>query len=314
MITKQKDNKQVFIVINPVSGMGNGASIRNICKQEFSKAGWTCDFYTTAKGENLAPVIHKAIKNGAELVAAVGGDGTIAAVAAGLIDSDIPLGIIPTGTWNAIARHLYLPFNPGRAIALMTGKHTLREMDMMSVGDTYHAMNLSVGFSAKMNENASREVKQKMGALAYIRHFFALIFGLEMLRFVVQADGSTYRGRANEIFIANYGVAGLRILEDRLDIHPDDGKVDVLILRARTVADLPALLWQMFVSKDKRTPKYRQFTASDHVTISTYPPSMVQADGELIGMTPVNVKVLPRKIKVIAPLPAPVFFPQLLQS
>lgn len=314
MSSIRNEPKQAFIVINPASGMGNGTAIRNICKQQFARAGWTCSFHMTLQGENTASLVKKAIEDGADLVVAVGGDGTIAAVAAGLVDSKVPLGIIPSGTWNAIARHLYIPFNTMRAIALMTGKHAIREMDMMSVGDTYHAMNLSVGFSAKMNESANREVKKKMGALAYIRHFFNLIFGLEMQRYIVQADGFTYRGRASEIFIANYGVAGLHILEDRLDIHPNDGKVDVLIIRARTLLDMPALLWQMLIRKDKRTPKYRQFTASTTVTISTNPPSLVQADGELIGMTPVNVTVLPRKVKVIAPLPAPVILPQLFQN
>jgi diacylglycerol kinase family enzyme len=187
-------------------------------------------------------------------------------------------------------------------------------MDMMRVGDSFHAMNLSVGFSAKMNENANRAVKQKIGPIAYLKHFVNLIFGLEMQRYVVQADGFTYRGRATEVFIANYGVAGMHIIEDRLDIHPDDGKVDVLIMRARTAADLPVLLWQMVVRRDKRTPKYRQFTAAESVTISTDPPSIVQADGELIGMTPVKVTILPRTIKVIAPLPAPTLLPQFLQN
>lgn len=314
MSSVRNETKQAFIVINPVSGMGNGVVIKNTCQRQFAKAGWSCTFHVTGKGENPTPLVKKAVADGVDLVVAVGGDGTIAAVAAGLIDSEVPLGIIPAGTWNAIARHLYIPLNPVRAVALMTGRHALREMDMMSVGDAYHAMNLSVGFSAKMNENATRDVKKKIGAFAYIRHFFNLVFGLEMQRYVVQADDTTYRGRASEIFIANYGVAGLHILEDRLDIHPDDGKVDVLIIRARTLLDMPGLLWQMLIRKDKRTPKYRQFTASKMVTISTQPPSLVQADGELIGMTPVNVTVLQRKIKVIAPLPAPVLLPQLFQN
>ncbi len=165
----------------------------------------------------------------------------------------------------------------------------------------YHAMNLGVGFSSKMNDQADRVRKRKLGNFAYLKHFVKLLFGLEMQKYVIQADGFTYRGRATEIFIANYGVAGLHILEDRLDIHPDDGKVDILIMRARTVIDLPVMLWQMVVRKDKRTPKYRQFTAEKSVTISTKPPNPVQTDGELVGMTPVNVTILPRAIRVIAP-------------
>jgi len=305
------DNKRVFIVINPVSGMSNGQLLKTVCQMQFSRAGWIPEFHTMSKGEDLTPVIHTAIKNGADLVVAVGGDGTIASVAAGLINHDVPLGIVPAGTWNAIARHLYIPFNPVRAVSLMTGKHTIREMDIMDVGDSYHAMNLSVGFSAKMNENASRDIKRKVGAIAYLRHFINLLFGLEMHRFVVEADGFTFRGRATEVFIANYGVAGLHLLEDRLDIHPDDGKVDVLIMRARTILDMPSLLWQMVVLKQKRTPKYRQYSASQSVTIRTEPPSTVQADGEIIGMTPVKVTILPRRIRVIAPKSLVSLIPQL---
>lgn len=297
----QIDNKRVFIVINPVSGLGNGLLLKTICQQQFSKARWIPDFYMTSKGENLVPVIRKAILDGADMVVAVGGDGTIAAVAAGLIDTQVPMGIIPAGTWNAIARHLYLPFNPLRAVSLITGKHTTREMDIMEVGESYQAMNVSVGFSAKMNENANREIKRKLGAVAYLKHFINLLFGLEMHKFIVEADGYTFRGRATEVFIANYGVAGLHLLEDRLDIHPDDGKVEVLILRARTILDLPSMFWQMLILRQKRTPKYRQLSASQSVTIRTDPPSMVQADGELIGETPVKVTILPRKIRVIAP-------------
>jgi YegS/Rv2252/BmrU family lipid kinase len=310
MPSNRIDNKRVFIIINPVSGMSNGQLLKTVCQIQFSRAGWIPDFHTTSKGEDLVPVIHEAIQNGADLVVAVGGDGTIAAVAAGLIDHDVPLGIVPAGTWNAIARHLYIPFNPVRAISLMTGKHDIREMDIMAVGDTYHAMNVSVGFSAKMNENASRENKRKMGAIAYLKQFLNLLFGLEMHKFIVEADGYTFRGRATEVFIANYGVAGLHLLEDRLDIHPDDGKVEVLIMRARTILDLPSMFWQMLILRQKRTPKYRQLSASQSVTIRTDPPSTVQADGEIIGQTPVYVTILPLRIRVIAPQSAGILLPQ----
>jgi len=296
-----KPGSKAFIVINPVSGFINPQEMKKTCEQQFHAAGWSTSFHFTQKDEPLDKVIHTAINGGAHLVVAVGGDGTIAAVAAGLLNTSIPLGIIPAGTWNAIARHLYIPATPQRAIALMTGKHSLRKMDMMKVGDTIHAMNVGVGFSAKMNNNANRAEKRKLGNFAYFGHFIKQIFGLEMQRYVLEVDGFLLRGRATEIMVANYGMIGLRLLEDRLNIHPDDGLVDVLIMRARTILDLPVMFWQMFVQKEKRTPKYRQLSAKKTVTISTRSPCPVQADGELVGMTPIKVTVLPRAIQVIAP-------------
>lgn len=296
-----KPGSKAFIIINPVSGFINPQAMKKTCEQQFHAAGWTTTFHSTKKDESLDKVIQETITSGVDLVVAVGGDGTVVAVAAGLLHASVPLGIIPAGTWNAIARTLYIPGSAARAIALMTGKHSLRKMDMMTVGNTIHAMNVGVGFSAKMNNGANRSEKRKLGSLAYFRHFLKQIFGLEMQKFVLQADGVTYRGRASEIFVANYGVVGLRPFEDLLNIYPDDGEVDILIVKARTILDLPVIVWQMFIRKDKRTPKYQQISAKKSVTISTDPPCPVQADGEMVGMTPIKVTVLPRAITVIAP-------------
>ncbi len=292
---------KVLIIINPIAGFTNAEQLQRTCEQQFHAAGWQTSFYFTQKDESLVERIHKAIDKGVNLVVAAGGDGTIAMVAAGLVNTSVPLGIIPSGTWNAIARHLSLPATPSRAIDLIVGKHSVRKLDMMSVGNKIHAMNMGVGISAKMNSDASRAEKRKYGIFSYFHHLLKLLFGLETSKYVLDVDGKTYRGRATEIFIANYGIVGVHILDNSLDIHPDDGKVDVLIMQARTVLDLPVLIWHMFVRKEKRTPKYRQLSAKKSVTISTKPVSPVQADGELMGNTPVKVKVLPRSIQVIAP-------------
>lgn len=301
MAAAYKAGRKAFIVINPVAGFTNPQEMQSICEKQFNAAGWQTAFYFTKKDESLVETVHTEIAAGVDLVVAVGGDGTIASVAAGLVNTAVPLGIIPSGSWNAIARHLYLPASPARAIDLMTGKHSVRKLDMMTVNGVVHAMNLGAGFSARMNSDANRAEKRKMGALAYIRHFFKLLFGLEMQRYFLEVDGVFYHGRATEVFVANYGIAGLHLLDDSLDIHPDDGKVDVLIMQARTLLDLPILIWHMFIAKEKRTPKYRQLSAKKSITITTKTACPVQADGELIGTTPVRVKVLPRSIHVIAP-------------
>lgn len=294
--------KTALIIINPVAGFSNGDQLQKICEKEFYSAGWSTLFCFTQPDQNLTPLIQQQIANQkVDLVVAVGGDGTVAEVAAALINSPIPLGIIPTGTWNAIARHLRLPASPHWAVKLMTGRHTLRRLDMMDVGQSIHAMNLGVGFSANMIKNSDRLQKRRFGNLAYFKQIASKIFGLQMIKYEITADGVKYSGRASEIFIANYGVVGLHILEDRLDIHPDDGKVDLLIFRARTILDLPSLFWHVWIKREKRAPKYRSISAYNEITIRTKKPAEVQADGEFLGMTPVQVKVLPQSIRVIAP-------------
>ncbi len=301
MINSPKNLPTAFIVLNPVAGLVNAQVLKNIIEHRFHTSGWSTRVHLTDAGENTTKVVSDELTNGYDLVVAVGGDGTIAAVAAGMVHSHIPLGIIPTGTWNAIARNLQIPFNPLRAINLMTGKHTIKKLDLMAVGNTIHAMNLGVGFSAMMVKNTARVEKRKFGNLAYFNNGIKQFFGLQLRRYTIEADGARYRGRATEIFVANYGVVGLNALEALLEIKPDDGKVDILVLRARTIFDLPSLFWDVFIKRQKKSPKYRKIEAAQSIIIRTTPPLTVQADGEVIGETPVKVTVLPRSVRVVVP-------------
>jgi YegS/Rv2252/BmrU family lipid kinase len=301
MTANFKPGSKAFIIINPVAGSTEAKALKKVSEEQFHAAGWQTQVHMTKANEDLAKVINSEIAKGANLVVAAGGDGTVSAVAACMLHSHVPLGIIPTGTWNAIARYLVLPPTPQAAIDLMTGKHTTRKLDMMAVGKTIHVMNLGVGFSAAMIDGADRKEKRKLGNLAYLKHIIQTPFGLEMPRYIIEADGRIFKGRATEIFVANYGVVGLHFLEDGMNILPDDGKAEILILKARTLLDLPSLIWQVFVKPEKRTPKYRKVSASKKIIITAIPPALVQADGESLGQTPVTIKVLPRAVSVIAP-------------
>ncbi len=301
MTLSSKLNPTAFIVLNPVAGMTNVQVLKRLIENRLHAAGWSAHFHITKENENTTEIVAAEVARGVDLVIAAGGDGTIASVAAGMVHSHTPLGIIPTGTWNAIARALQIPFMPIRAVNLMMGKHNIKKLDLMEVGNTIHAMNIGIGFSATMIQSTNRSEKRKFGNIAYLVKIFKQIFGLQLRRYVIDADGVRYRGRATEIFVANYGMVGFTAIENVLNVKPDDGKVDLLIFRARTILDLPSLFWQAFIKHQERAPKYRQISAAKSISIRTNPPIPVQADGELIGETPVEVRVLPRTVRVIVP-------------
>lgn len=287
--------------MNPISGFINAKSLRRLINDHFKRAGWNIHIYLTEKDIHPGPLIQQYLQKNVELVVVAGGDGTIAAVAAGMAGSSTPLGIVPTGTWNAIARHLMLPFNPSRALALITGSHQVKHLDLMSIGSSIHAMNLGVGLSARVIKETSREKKRRFGNLAYYAGLVRQVFGIKLTSYRIVADGKKYRGKGLEIMVANYGVVGLNAIESLLDVHPDDGKADVLIFKPRTVLDLPNMFWQALVKRKKRSPKFQQLRASSSIFIQTNPPMDVQADGEVIGQTPVTVNVLQRSVRVIVP-------------
>lgn len=297
----ENNQTSVLVIINPVAGFINATVMKRIISGHFMQKGWIVHIVLTEQDTDFSTLVKEYLEKGVDLVVAVGGDGTISSVAAGMAGSSVPLGIIPSGTWNAIARHLMLPFNPVRALTLLTGKHQVRYLDLMAIGNTIHAMNLGVGFSARMIKSTSRAKKRKMGNLAYFGNIIKQGLGIELARYSIEADGKKYHGRALEIFVANYGVVGLNAIESLLDIHPDDGKADVLIFKPRTILDLPVMFWQALIRRQKRAPKFQQLHASKSIIIDTTPPMDVQADGEIIGQTPVTVEVLSRSVGVIVP-------------
>jgi len=301
MPSTTKPNQTALIILNPVPGLVNAQVITRLIEVRFHAAGWNTRFHLTQPNEDFSLLIKKETEKGLDLVVAAGGDGTIASVAGALAHNPLPLGIIPIGTWNAIGRHFRVSLNPLRAITTITGTHKIRRMDLMEIGGTIHAMNLGVGFSSKMIANTMRSDKRFFGKLAYFVHMIRQAFGLEMKKYIIEADGKIYRGRAAEIFVANYGVVGFNLIESALDIHPDDGKVDVLIFKTRTILDIPVALWNAIIRRKKRMPKYQQISAVSKVAIKTNPPLPVQADGELLGDTPIVLTVLPRSVKVIVP-------------
>lgn len=302
--------RKVLVVHNPVSGIGNPEVLEQFISRETDLNGWQVDFHQTAQDEDLSDYVNS-VKDGYNLVIAVGGDGTIAEVAAGLANSSIPMGILPSGTWNAIARHLFIPLNTNRALALILGEHDINTLDLMQVGSRTHAMNLTIGFSAAMIQNTGRQEKRKFGIFAYIGNIFSQIFGLKLKRYRLTIDGVTYETRASEIVVANYGLVGFRYLENLLEIHPDDGKADVFVVRARTILDLPDLIWRVFIKREKRAPIVHIFPGCESIKITCSSPAVVQADGEIIGTTPVEINVLPRCVQVIVPPPRKGILPEI---
>jgi YegS/Rv2252/BmrU family lipid kinase len=291
---------KILVIHNPVSGIGNPEQLEQLIQQSTPGAGWNIEIHRTSNGEALSEYVRSALA-GVDLVIAAGGDGTIAEVASGLANSPIPLGIVPSGTWNGIARHLGIPLNLNRALALIFGEHDTAELDLMQVGERTRAMNLTIGFSASMIQNTGRQEKRRFGILAYLGSIISQVFGLKLKRYSMVIDGVPYKVRASEIFVANYGMIGLRPVEEFLNIQPNDGKVDVFVIRARTLLDVPDLIWRVFIRGEKQAPLMRIFQGCESIRISCDAPAVVQADGEIIGTTPVEIKVIPRCVTVIIP-------------
>jgi YegS/Rv2252/BmrU family lipid kinase len=295
------ESQRFFIIWNPVAGTTNEATMRQLFEQYFSSDGRSYELYETTPDERAEPVARDALHNGFAMVIAAGGDGTVASVAGGLIQSDIPLGIIPAGTSNTLAQELGIPTDLDAACRLLIEPHTTNTIDAMQVGKQFFLLHISVGLDAIVMRDTGREAKRRFGRLAYIWIGVARMFGHQPRRFTIVIDGKRQRPRAAQVLVANGGTFGIPQLRWGQHIRPDDGHLDVCIIYARTLLDYLNILWHMLLRRQKRSRKIRYIAAYERVIISSDHELPVQADGEILDQTPVNVRVVPDAVRIVIP-------------
>lgn len=299
---------KVFVILNPVAGLTNADTARDLITRFCQEQGWECELHETKKDEDLRQLVREQIKQGADLVIVSGGDGTVSAVVSGIANSKTPMVILPAGTGNALARDLGLPLNLEGALDLMRGDYTVRVMDVMEVKvgarTDYFALNVSAGISAKTMKDTKRKEKRRFGMFAYLYRAFGTIKDSRMHRFNVKIDGQNHVIAASEVMIANTKLLGMEPKLGDIEIDPNDGRLDVFIVRAQGFRDYLSVLLD-FVLRKKRNEieKLRYLEMHKSAEIRCQAPVAVQADGEVIGNTPVEVRLVPSALHILAPVP-----------
>lgn len=305
VLDNSKAEQRVFVVLNPMAGSCTADDVREALKRNFGESA-EIDIYETtgAEGEDVADIVRKEAAKGARLIAAAGGDGTVSEVAEGLIGSDIPMGIIPVGTANVFARELSLPLTLDQSCALLAGEQSIAHIDAMKVNDKYFVLQIGIGIDSLMIRDTERQAKRRFGRAAYIWTALTRLVGYQPVRFTIAADGQRLRPRALQVLIANGGVLGIPPFRWGPNITPDDGRIDVCIVSARTLLDYVGLVWHTLLGQQRRDRNVRYIAARNSITISADIPLPIQADGEILGDTPIQIQVVPHAIQVIVPPPA----------
>jgi len=296
---------RIFVVLNPMAGSSNAADIRQALQQQLGEQIQTEIYETTGdEGEDIVAIVRAELANNPSVVVAAGGDGTISDVAEALIGTDTRLGIIPVGTANVFARELGIPLDLEGACALLDGEPHTTSVDAMKVGEQYYVLQIGIGIDSLMIRDTDRQAKRRFGRAAYMWTAFTRLIGYQPMRFTIVADGKRLRPRASQVLIANGGVLGAPPFRWGPNIRPDDGKIDVCIVSARTALDYMGLIWHTILGQQRRDRNVRYLTAERSIAISADHPLPIQADGEIIGDTPIQIQVIPNALRVIVPAPA----------
>jgi len=297
--------QSVYIVFNHIAGSAADAqAVRDALSKHFAEPQWSCEVYETTgkEDEYVGGLCRAAVKKGADLVVCAGGDGTLVSVANGLVHSKVPLGILPLGTGNDLARILGIPLKLDDALNVLSGDHTVLEMDALKVDDCYYFSNVSVGITPEMMKDTDSKQKKRFGRLAYLWTMFKQSRIFQMRHYNLIIDDQKQRVNAVEIMVSN-----TTLLEAPPNLFGsldtlNDGKLEIYLVKAKTWQHYLELAWDLI----RRQPasKLAHMEAQHSIRIEAVKHSqLVQADGEVIGHTPVDIKLERSALRVIMPKP-----------
>lgn len=292
---------KTFIVVNPVAGTTQPETVRGKLESALQTREIPFEIYETKGDDNFRQIIRNAIQQGYKLVIAAGGDGTLSGVVDGLVDTQIPLLILPTGTWNALAQALDIPLQIDAAINLLFQEHRIQTIDAMEVDKHYFVLSVSAGVGARTMEDVKREEKRRFGRLADLRSALVHVLEFRSHSFEVKIDSKFSKFRASELMVANSSILGLKILRLDPEIRMDDGKLNVCRIYANSIGEYLRLAASMLRGDQQHSWNLFCVEALQEVEIHSREKLPVQGDGELIGMLPIKVKIHPNAVQIVTP-------------
>ncbi len=296
------------LILNPNAGAA--ADAQGYARLRDAAAAHRLEVCESAGVGDIERLAREAVRRGAPTVVAAGGDGTVSEVINGLSEDfdRCRLAIVPLGTANDFARTLQLPADdPIAALALLdTGiEHRIDLVDSHEVrpgGRQRYIINAATGgFSEVVHDYLDKDVKQRWGALAYLRAGLDAMPEVCYHAATLEIDGTRLSERTCAVVVANGRSAGGLVLAPEASV--EDERLDVLIVRTETWFDQLRLASRFLFGKHLDSEGIG-FHHARRVRIETNPPMRFSADGELVGETPIEFRVVPSALRVLVP-PAP---------
>lgn len=308
--------KTICVIVNPAAGQN--VPVLATLNTVFREHGIDWHVAITHRAGDGRRLAEEAVATGVDVVAAYGGDGTIAEVASALIGTDIPLALLPGGTANVLSLELGIPSNLAQAARLAAGiRGRLRKIDAGEVNGQNFLLRVGIGFEAGIVQRADRSLKDRLGFFAYVWSGMQNLRQPPKARYQMVLDGKEIISEGVTCGIANSGNLGQANLKLGQRVDVSDGLLDVLLVEQASMQAVIDLLSNVFGIReapietlsaqvtewnDELQQLIRHWQARE-VSITVTPSQPVQYDGEVLADNngEIHCKVLPRALTVIVP-------------
>lgn len=290
-----------LLILNPHAGRPKLPGVEDRVHRAFRRHGLSCEIVLAERAGDATVLARKAAKDGYDLVVAGGGDGTVNEVANGLAGTDVPLGILPLGSVNVLARELRIPLNPSQAIRAMA-QGTVKHIDLGRANERYFTLMAGFGFDAEVVANVLQPIKDWIGSSAYVLKGLATLARYRATDVTLEMPEETYSAKAFLVIVANVSTYTYN-LKITPYASPDDGLLDICVFE-RPLTDRIGFMRQVaevFINRHLYHKAVRYFRTTG-VAIRSSPDVMVQLDGDAFGSTPVEISIVPRILPVVVPV------------
>lgn len=288
--------RAIALLTNPTSGKGKGVRVSAAALAHLRGAGIAVQALQGRDADEALDLAREAVSSGVDALVVCGGDGIVNVGIQAVATTGIPLGIIPAGSGDDVARYFDIPRSDPLAAAALVVAGATRTIDLARSNGRYYATVMAAGFDAVVNERANRmtwprgQMRYNIATLLELRTF-------EPLPYTLDLDGTTLQLSAMLVAVGNghsFG-GGLRITEGA---RMDDDLLDVVIIKPITKLDLVRTYPKLFKGTHTTHPQYEHHLARK-VTVAA-PGIVGYADGERFGPLPATIESVPAALKVLS--------------
>lgn len=292
-----------MIIVNPSSGAEESENYTEQLKEQLKAVAAEFVIKKTKKSGDAKEFAEEAALNDYEAVFVLGGDGTVSEAVNGLMlhESKLPLGIIPLGTVNNVARAIGIPMNPEKAIDSLE-QLTVQQIDVGKLNDRYFISSTSVGPIPESVQEVDVDMKTKFGVFAYLIEGIKALRNDETYTFELDIDGEKWTAEYSLLLIAmsNFvGGVGTIIPEAAID----DGLIHLVTLKETTAKEKLSLVPELFQNKEytKDQLEHRSFKKAKIRLLEDIDKEInCTVDGDKGQTFPLEIEVLPQALSVFA--------------
>ena len=242
--------KRMMLILNPRSGKGHALRNRKTAERVVAELGIVLDVRAIERPAHGKELAEEAVRSGLERVISAGGDGTLNSVAAGLLNTKVPLGVVALGSGNGYARSLGLPLDPEQGFRhAFTGEPA--QMDVCYLNDIPFLGTAGIGFDARVAHAFDKS--RSRGMLGYARIIVKEILGAPPMRVVVKANHETTEEKVLMVVFCNTREFG-NGAEISPGSRPDDGWAEVRVVRKPGFFPLIRAFVQIYTGKADKSP------------------------------------------------------------